>query len=285
MKNKFTTLFLVGVFGLLVLVGAFYYKSSQDVSPIKDTALVISTSSNLKTVNPSQEDVSVTNLKKTSAEIASEIREKNFELLQSPRQITFAEALDKANYVSNLTKIRPAFLLAIFQEELALEKFDMCYLTNLKTGDGVRVTDNMFKPKTMHPTRDLPPFIKIMKELGKDPLNTLITCPMSFGWGGAMGPADFIPSTWMMYKKRVESVTKKPADPWNIEDAFLAAGLFLADAGAKSKNSSGERKAATIYFSGSANSPHTFYADGALKIAEQIQKDIDVVEALLPDMK
>jgi hypothetical protein len=214
---------------------------------------------------------------KPDIKIINEIKNKNFELLQSPSQTTFKEALDMANYVSGLTKIRPAFLLSILQEELSLEKFDMCYLTDLKTGDGIRVTDNLAKPKTMHPTRDVPPFLKIMKELGRDPLKTLVTCPMSFGWGGAMGPADFIPSTWILYKKQIEKITKKPADPWNTKDAFLAAGLFLRDAGAKSKTRSGEWKAAMIYFSGSAKSAHTFYADGALKIAEKIQKDIEIV--------
>ncbi len=208
---------------------------------------------------------------------ADKIKAKTFKLLQA-ESVTFAEALDMANYVSELTKIRPAFLLAILQEELALEEFDMCYLTNTKTGDGIRVTDNLIRPKTMHPTRDVPPFLKITKELGKDPLKTLVTCPMSFGWGGAMGPADFIPSTWVLYEKKIENITKKPADPWDTKDAFLAAGLFLSDAGAKSKTSAGERKAAMIYFSGSANSPHTFYADGAMKIAEEIQKDIEVIE-------
>jgi hypothetical protein len=207
-----------------------------------------------------------------------EIRIRNFELLQAPREITFGEALEIANYVSELTKIRSAFLLAILQEELELEKFDMCYLTDLKTGEGLRITDNLIKPKTMHPTRDIPSFLKITKGLEKDPLNTPITCPMSFGYGGAMGPADFIPSTWMLYKKQIENITGKPADPWNIYDAFLAAGLFLRDAGAKSKTYSGEWKAAMIYFSGSANSPHHFYADGAMKIAEKIQKNIDIIQ-------
>ncbi|MEI8174906.1 MAG: hypothetical protein WCG28_03080 [bacterium] len=217
-------------------------------------------------------------ISKPNIKTINAIKNKNFELLQSSSQINFGEALDMANYVSGITKIRPAFLLSILQEELSLEKFDMCYLTDLKTGDGVRVTDNLIKPKTMHPTRDVPPFIKIMKELGRDPLKTLITCPMSFGYGGAMGPADFIPSTWVLYKKQIEKITKKPADPWNTKDAFLAAGLFLRDAGAKSKTYSGEWKAAMIYFSGSAKSPHTFYADGAMKIAEKIQKDIDIIE-------
>lgn len=203
------------------------------------------------------------------------IRNANFELLQVSKPITFEEALAIANRVASTTKIRPAFLLAITQEELALEKTDMCYVTNLKTGEGIRPTDGAILKNTMDPKHDIPAFLKITRALGKDPLQTLVTCPMSFGTGGAMGPADFIPSTWLLYKKQIEKITGKPADPWSVEDAFLAAGLFLSDVGAKSQTRDAEWKAAMIYFSGSAKSPHTFYADGAMNLADALQKDIE----------
>ena len=205
---------------------------------------------------------------------AAEIRAKNFELLSLPDAITFGEALDIAKYVEKITGTRPAFLLGILQEELALEKFDLCYLINFNTGEGVRAIDGKNLQKTMHPKRDIPGFLAITKELGKDPLKTLVTCPMSFGWGGAMGPADFIPSTWLLYKNQIEKITGKSANPWDINDAFLAAGLYLSDSGAASKTRDKEWKAAMIYFSGSANSPYTWYADGALKIADELEADI-----------
>jgi len=152
------------------------------------------------------------------------------------------------------------------------------YLTNLKTGEGIKQTDGQVRLKTMKPDRDVADFIKITKELGKDPLKTLVTCPMSFGWGGAMGPADFIPSTWMRYKDKIEKITGKLSDPWNTQDAFWAAGLYLSDSGAKTQTYEGEFDAAMIYFSGSANSPYTFYAKGASNIANQIQSNIDIIE-------
>jgi len=207
-----------------------------------------------------------------------EIRGKNFELIGVPDGFTFGEAFDIAKNVEDLTGVRPAFLLSIFQEELSLEKFDLCYLTDFKTGEGVRISDGEVLPKTMHPQRDIPGFLSITKELGKNPSKTPITCPMSFGWGGAMGPADFIPSTWLLYEKRVESITGRPADPWNVQDAFLASGMYLADSGAVSKTRAGEWNAAMIYFSGSINSPYTWYANGALAIADGIQAEIDIIE-------
>jgi beta-N-acetylhexosaminidase len=207
----------------------------------------------------------------------SEIKNQKFELLGVQESITFQQALDNANYVAQKTEIRPAFLMAIFQEELTLEKTDLCYLKDFKTGEGIRF-DNGKKLLRVMNSRDIPDFLKITKDLKKDPLKTLVTCPMSFGWGGAMGPADFIPSTWLKYKDKIEKITGKSADPWNIQDAFLASGLYLSESGVKSKDHNGEWNAAMIYFSGSIKSPYTFYADGALKIADEIQENIDKIE-------
>ena len=217
----------------------------------------------------------IINLKKKFKIIFS--KEENFELLNA-QPVTFEQAFSMAKNVEKITGVRPAFLLSIFQEELNLEKTDLCYLTNLKTGEGIKQTDGQVRLKTMKPDRDVADFIKITKELGKDPLKTLVTCPMSFGWGGAMGPADFIPSTWMRYKDKIEKITGKLSDPWNTQDAFWAAGLYLSDSGAKTQTYEGEFDAAMIYFSGSANSPYTFYAKGASNIANQIQSNIDIIE-------
>ncbi|MCX6760109.1 MAG: hypothetical protein NTW46_02085, partial [Candidatus Nealsonbacteria bacterium] len=209
---------------------------------------------------------------------ASEIENRKFELVGEPDALNFKTALDIARYVEGATGVRPAFLLAILQEELSLEKFDLCYLTNFETGEGVRATSGDALPRVMNPKRDIPGFLTIAKELDRDPKKTLVTCPMSFGWGGAMGPADFIPSSWIKYKEKSEKITGKPADPWNINDAFLAAGLHLADNGAKARTKEGEWNAAMLYFSISINPEYSFYGDSVLEIADIIQGDIDILE-------
>jgi len=206
-----------------------------------------------------------------------EISQRNFELVGITDALTFQEVLDIAKSVEEITGTRPAFLLAILQEEFTLEKSDFCYLTNFDTGEGVRAISGESLAKVMNPTRDIPSFLNITRELRKDPSKTLVTCPMSFGWGGAMGPADFIPSTWMRYKNKLESITGKPADPWDISDAFLAAGLYLSDSGAKLKSHDGEWNAAMLYFSLSINSPYTWYANDVLTIAENLQADINTI--------
>jgi len=101
---------------------------------------------------------------------------------------------------------------------------------------------------------------------------------MSFGWGGAMGPAQFIPSTWVLYKDKITAITGKPADPWNIKDAFLAAGLLLRDAGASRQTYDAEWKAAMIYFSGSTNPAYSFYGNSVMAIAKEYEQDIAQLE-------
>jgi len=208
----------------------------------------------------------------------SELESKKFELVGESNALNFKEALDIARYVEKETGVRPALLLAILQEELSLEKFDMCYLTDFKTGEGVRAVSGEALQRVMSPNRDIPGFLSITEELGRDPKKTLITCPMSFGWGGAMGPADFIPSSWIKYRDKIEKITGKSADPWNINDAFLAAGLHLANDGAKERTKEGEWNAAMLYFSISINSDYSFYGDSVLAIADRIQVDINILE-------
>ncbi len=209
---------------------------------------------------------------------ASEIKAEKFELIGLPNAVTFGQALDYAKYAQKATGIRPAFLMGVLREELSLVgEYGMCYLTNFKNGDGI-TTDGKVLKKTMHPTRDVPGFLAITKELGRDPYKTLVTCPMSFGFGGAMGPADFIPSTWLRYKEKIKAITGEVADPWNTRDAFLAAGIYLSESGAVSNDKNGEWKSAMIYFSGSATSPYAWYANGAILIAQKVQTYIDQIE-------
>ena len=213
--------------------------------------------------------------KKRVAEIKSRI----FELIGIPEAPTFEEALKIAKYAESLTGIRPAFLLAVLTQESNLGKnVGQCYLVNPNTGEGVGSKTGAKRAKVMNPSRDVPHFMNITRELGRNPFQTLISCPMSFGWGGAMGPAQFIPSTWAIYDTQVEAITGKPADPWSIKDAFLGAALYLKNAGAGKKDYNSEWRAALIYFSGSANSRYRFYGDSVMSLARQYQADIEEIE-------
>ncbi len=212
---------------------------------------------------------------------AAEIRARIFELAGTPTSEApnFGEAYEIALWVEGITGIRPAFLLAILQQESAIGKnVGQCYLADTTSGTSVHITTGRRYSNGMHPTRDVPRFLIIVAELGRDPLKTPISCPMSFGYGGAMGPAQFIPSTWMMYRDRLHSILGRPANPWIIRDSFLASGVLLTDSGARSQTKQGEWRAAMIYFSGgTTNSNYFFYADQVLARADAFQRDINIL--------
>jgi membrane-bound lytic murein transglycosylase B len=215
---------------------------------------------------------------------ATEIRSRIFELIGIPEAPTFGEAYEIAKYVSGITGVRPALLLAVLKQESNIGKnVGQCYLKNPSTGSGVVVYNSKSVAKVMKPSRDVSPFLDITQALGRDPYNTPVSCPMSYGWGGAMGPAQFIPSTWKIYKDRLSNITGKPGDPWNIKDAFLAAGLYLSDYGAVQQTYNGEWKAAMIYFSGTSRRTQYngwgFYGDSVMRITEGYEDDIAALES------
>ncbi len=209
---------------------------------------------------------------------AEEIRNRIYELLGVGKQISFGEAVEIANWVSSQTGVRPAFLLAILTQESDLGKnIGQCYLKDPVTGDGVGKNTGRKFERVMNPKRDVPVFLQITKELGLDPYKTPVSCPWSFGWGGAMGPAQFIPSTWILYKSKLSSILGKTPNPWDIRDSFLAAALLLKDNGARSGDTNSEWQAAMLYFSGSLNPEFSDYGDRVMALTEKYQKDINTL--------
>lgn len=203
---------------------------------------------------------------------AAEIRNRLYQLLGVPTQITFGQAVQIAQTTSVQTGVRAAFLLAVLTQESNLGK-------NVGTCNRPGDPPEKSWRVVMKPTRDQEPFVQITQELGLDTDTTPVSCPMrdsrgnQVGWGGAMGPAQFIPSTWMGYRDKVAAITGKTANPWDIRDAFLAAGIKLAAGGATTQ--SGEWAAAMRYFSGSTNTKYRFYGDNVVAMANQYQNDID----------
>jgi len=179
-------------------------------------------------------------VQKEAEKKVGELKSRIFNLLDASREITEYEAIEIAEWVADKTGIQPAFLLAIVEQESALgNNVGQCYLTNLKTGDGVDVWGNK-RPKIMKATprswennANTNDFSAITEQLGLEWKDTPVSCPLSYGYGGAMGPAQFIPSTWMLYKRKVEqNLGGSLASPWVPEHAFLAAALYLVDLGA-----------------------------------------------------
>lgn len=209
---------------------------------------------------------------------AAQIRAALFALRDSG-EIPFGKALDYATLASSKTGVRPAFILAIFSQESSFGKNQgSCLLKDKVTGSGVGVRSGSVILKVMKPDRDVEPFLVIANETGRDPFNTRVSCPQEIGWGGAMGPAQFIPSTWMMLRNRVAgNLGIATVDPWTPRDAFMAAGVYLGDIGASGGTRSAERDAACRYFSGSKCSKSTWaagYGDSVIAKADNIQENM-----------
>ena len=132
----------------------------------------------------------------------------------------------------------------------------------------------------MKPERDLQPFIRITQGLNLDPDIVPLSCPQAGGWGGAMGPAQFIPSTWELYQNKITAVTgNKPPNPWLPRDAFTASGIYLKELGATAGNFIAERTAALRYYAGSNWSAprNAFYGNDVMKIAGEYQELINTL--------
>lgn len=202
--------------------------------------------------------------------------------LRNSTAISFGEAYDYAQEVSQRTGVRAALILAIITQESNLgENVGTCN----RVGDPETKKWNQIMPGPndgdISYRDDQTIFLQITKELGLDPNTTPLSCPIAGGWGGAMGPSQFIPTTWNMYKARIASVTgNNPPNPWNPEDAFTATSLLLKDLGAGAQTFSAERTAALRYYAGGNwNKPqNAFYGDSVMRIAEGYERQIQILQ-------
>jgi peptidoglycan hydrolase CwlO-like protein len=221
--------------------------------------------------------------KEETSKKTAEIMARIYKLVGVREAVTYEEAIEIAKYAASQAGIRPALLLGVLSQESAIGKnVGQCYVTNPQTGDGVRANTGQKLSRVMNPTRDISYFLQVIDDLNEvqglnlDPYETLVSCPMSIGWGGAMGPAQFIPSTWVGsgYAERVKNITGFPADPWDMRDASLAASLYLRDGIDKYGR---EGSAVQAYFCGSPRGDYwcNWYESGVLSLADCHQSFID----------
>ncbi len=209
------------------------------------------------------------NLVKQSQSKIERIKAEIFYLQQNG--ISADDAVKFGTLAAISTGIRPAFLIAELELESGLGRnVGKCNRAGDPPSKGYR--------EIMKPTRDIQPFLAITASLGMDPETTAVSCPIGTGWGGAMGPAQFIPSTWMGYKDQVAKITgRSPANPWNIEDAFIAAAAKLSRGGANSKTREGEVAASKAYYCGNSKSTRADcvnYANKVQALAARIEQNL-----------
>jgi peptidoglycan hydrolase CwlO-like protein len=223
---------------------------------------------------------------------AAQIRATLFPLAGGGEPIPFGDAYRYALAAQQKTGVRAAFILGIFAQESSLDadatfgkQIGSCYLTDPTTGNGNGANTGSEQKRVMSPTRDVPPFLEITKALGRDPFKTRVSCwqpnydaGVPFGWGGAMGPAQFIASTWMIVKDDLAAALGIPGmpDPWNPAHAFMAAAMHLRDIGAAGGTYSAERTAACRYYGGGSacTTVTSVYGNSVMIKTDNIQRNM-----------
>ena len=212
-------------------------ESIEDVKKEKETLLLS---------QKQQENSLVSEKNQTQAQIISKnatISELNAKLaaVESDLSGLLGESVEAGDIVeaveiaSKKTGVRKAFLFGELIQETDLGRY---------TGGCT------YKKANMH-SYDIPVFKRIMSDLDYKSKEKKVSCGVEGKYyGGAMGVAQFIPTTWQGYELKIEKYTgHSPADPWSLTDGVMAMAIKLANDGATSK--SGEYDAARKYYCGS----------------------------------
>ncbi len=184
--------------------------------------------------------------------VREEIKKRLYVLKGLTKSVGLDEAFKEATAVSQKVGIDPVFLMAVLKVESDLG-------SNIGGGNWKR---------DMNP-KEWDAFLAITKKLGLDPDKTPVSSAPRYGWGGAMGPAQFLPRTWLSHESDVTKITgHTPPSPWELEDAFAAAGSKLSGNGATGRNYESEWTAAMKYFAGGNwnNPAYSFYGDRVLDV-------------------
>ena len=226
------------------------------------------------------EEAKFQQLVKQTASNIEKIREQIYYLQQNG--ISVEDAIKFGQLAAIGAGIRPAYLLAVLEVESRMgqnvgsgnwyDDMYMCY---------VRLSEYYSNKRDYYLKRaenEKSAFIAITSKLGIDPYSVKVSAEPNYGCGGAMGPAQFIPTTWLSYERSVIQLTGHSiANPWNIEDAFTASAIKLARGGANKKTKASEIAASKAYLSGNSNCSSSicnYYANAIQTKAAQIEQGL-----------
>ena len=177
-----------------------------------------------------------------------EIKRQVFTLQNGSIKISLATANDMARFAGKVTGIRSALIMAVLK---------------IESGVGTNLGSGSF-PANMPLIKNQEAFLRITKALEIDPYKA----PLSRS--GAMGPAQIMPTTWEGMAPRIQQLMGKPlANPYELSDAFVATGIFLADKGAQDRAKEAEalqRYVGGIYWEG-----QSWYSEKVLAVAKEYE--------------
>jgi len=184
--------------------------------------------------------------------------------------LTLEEAVQHAIFAASKTGIRPAYLLGVLEAESRLG-------LNVGTGNWKKDMYDCYRSLgyITRATKEKNAFIQICQELGLNPDLQPVSAEPWYGCGGAMGVAQFMPTTWMAYKDQVSALTgNNPPNPWTHRDAFMAASIKLSNGGANQRSEIGERTAYAKYLGGSRYSRWIYHkvTDYVISLANKFQQ-------------
>lgn len=220
---------------------------------------------------------------------ASQLRAALFELAGGGGRIPFPQAVTLAQTAGSRAGVSPALILAILEQESA-------YGSNI----GQCTYDQMVQGRPTMGPGSVPVFSVMAEVLGFDMKTQMVSCPITpggvrYGWGGAMGPSQFIPSTWALYGGYVNTGNdvyvyqqsndairqllglNGPSNPFRNQDAFLATALLLRDNGAGGGNYNAEWTAAVRYYAGwngAKNPTNHSYGDQVMNRKARLEAEI-----------
>ncbi len=224
---------------------------------------------------------------------AAQLRAALFELAGGSGRIPFPEAVRLAKVSGSATGVAPALILAILEQE-----------SSFGANIGQCTYDQMIQGKPAMGPGSVPVFTVMAGILNFDIKTQAVSCPITpggvrYGWGGAMGPSQFIPSTWAFYGGYVNTgndiyeyqaskdVIRQvlglsvPSNPFRNQDAFTATALLMRDNGAGGRTAQTERLAAIRYYAGwaGANNPANHsYGDQVMKRKDRLEAEIRTLE-------
>lgn len=219
----------------------------------------------------------------------NQIRSRMFKTVGG-QEISFGDALKLIQPYESTIGVSSALVLAVLFQESAVDN-----TIGKNIGKCVyNQVSSCVAGKTVMSDTQKPAFLSIMSNLGMDPDKTPISCAIcrDGNYGGAMGPAQFMPQTWEAISSRVARILGiNYPSPFQNLHAFTASAVLLKDNQDRCKTAftkksdiwacSASKYYGGLYLMGTRLTNYMYYGYGAsvARRALQFEKDIDLLNS------